>query len=171
MKNSNDSKSLAGLIIGIIGMLISIFPCIGFLGSLLAIVGLILSYLGYRSDKAAGASATMSILGMVFSAIAIIITIAYSVFFAGFTSEIADGGLYKDKVYTSCDDILVDYETEVLKIESFEDKENDVEVNDFSNVMQTTINIITLTKKIEDMNCESDSNFLKKYEALENRVD
>lgn len=160
MKNSSDSMSMAGMIIGIIGLIISIFPCFGLFGSLLALVGLILSIMGYRRDKDSGAPTTLAIVGMVLSGLAILVGLLWGVFVGKVFSDVASGGDYKDKVYNNCDELLVDMEAEVKKMESLDDKgEENFEFGDLSVVMNATKNIAYLGKKIEDMGCKQDSTF------------
>lgn len=73
---------IAGMILGIVAIVVSFIPCFGWWAMVLAVVGLVLSAISMSHAKKAGASRGMAIAGLICSIIAIIIVIVWITLFA-----------------------------------------------------------------------------------------
>ncbi|MCE3258759.1 MAG: hypothetical protein K0S12_400 [Bacteroidetes bacterium] len=90
--NGNAGKGLgiAGMILGIVAIIVSFVPCFGWWAVVLAVVGLVLSVVSMSQAKKAGASKGMAIAGMICSILAIIIGSIWIFIIAKATTEGAD---------------------------------------------------------------------------------
>ncbi len=70
---------IAGLILGILGIIFSFIPGINWLGIILAIVGLILSIVGLVTSKRNGQSNGPAVAGIVLCSISIVLSIIVTV--------------------------------------------------------------------------------------------
>lgn len=162
MKQQSNTLSLVGLILGIIGLVIAFVPCIGWLGSPLAVIGLILSIIGYRRDKEIGASTGMAIGGIITSALAILITIAYLLFWG----KIADTATVE---INSCEEALPKFEealTTIEEIEKAKETNADLDMSVLSKTIKAATTIGTMSSTIEKLDCLSDPDFKAKYDEL-----
>lgn len=64
--------SIASLILGILGLILSCIPCTWSLGMILVIVGLILGIIGLKKSKTTGSGKGAAIAGIICSAIGLI---------------------------------------------------------------------------------------------------
>ncbi|MBA3665559.1 MAG: SdpI family protein [Bacteroidetes bacterium] len=71
--NAGKGMGIAGMILGIVAIIVSFVPCFGWWAVVLAVVGLILSAVSMSQAQKAGASKGMAIAGLICSIIAIII--------------------------------------------------------------------------------------------------
>ncbi|MCE3227120.1 MAG: hypothetical protein K0S32_1671 [Bacteroidetes bacterium] len=71
--NAGKGMGIAGMILGIVAIIVSFVPCFGWWAIVLAVVGLVLSVVSMSQAKKAGASKGMAIAGMICSILAIII--------------------------------------------------------------------------------------------------
>lgn len=161
MENKTNGLSIGGLVVGIIGLLISFIPCIGVFGGLLALVGLILSFIGYRSAKDAGGPTTMAIIGMVLSGLAICIAIAWGTFMAN-ASKNATTPLDVE----TCEEVLAEMEKTVGQMKVIQDKGDDAGFSDFSTILNSTTRMIAIQKAAEEMSCNDDPEFKAKMDEL-----
>ena len=70
---NGKNLGIAGMILGIIAIIVSFVPCFGWWAIVLAVVGLVLSAISMTQAKKAGASKGMAIAGLICSILAIII--------------------------------------------------------------------------------------------------
>jgi len=77
--NPGKGLSIAGLVLGIVGLAL---VCAWYIGIPCAVVGLILSILGKKKSKAAGAPTGMATAGMVLSIIALAVLIVVAILVA-----------------------------------------------------------------------------------------
>lgn len=161
MENKTNGLSIGGMVVGIIALLVSFVPCIGMLGGVLALVGLILSLIGYRSAKDANGPTTMAIVGMVLSVLAIIAALAWGALIAKASGDIAE-----PLNVETCDELLVEMEKAAKEMKGFEDKGDDTGFGDISKIMKTTTRIARIQSTAVEMECNQDSTFKVKMEAL-----
>jgi len=166
MEQKTNGLSIGGMVVGIIALLISFVPCVGMLGGLLALVGLILSFIGYRSAKDAGGPTTMAIVGMSLSVLAIIIAVAWGAFIAKASNDMSE-----PLNLETCDEVLAEMEKAVTDIKSLEDKGDDAGLGDFTKVMNATTRMAKIQSSAAEMNCNQDSTFQIKMKELEDRLD
>lgn len=166
MENKTNGLSIGGMVVGIISLLISFIPCIGVFGGLLAVVGLILSIIGYRSAKDYGGPTTMAIVGMALSGLAIIIALAWGTFMAK-ASNNANAPLDVE----TCDEVLAELEKTMQDVKSIEEKGDDAGFGDISTMINATTRMIAIQKAAKEMNCSDDPEFKIKMEELEEVMD
>ena len=114
MENKTNGLSIGGMVVGIVALILSIIPCTMLFGGILAIVGLILSFIGYKSAKDVGGPTTMAIIGMVLSGLALIVAIAWGTLFAKASGDIAE-----PLNVETCDEVLVEMEKTVKELKAF----------------------------------------------------
>jgi hypothetical protein len=73
---------IAGMILGIVAIIVSFIPCFGWWAMVMAVVGLILSAISLSQAKKAKASTGMALTGLICSIVAIIIVIVWVALFA-----------------------------------------------------------------------------------------
>lgn len=166
MENKTNGLSIGGMVVGIIALLVSFIPCIGMFGGILALVGLILSFIGFRSAKDSGGPTTMAIVGMVLSGLALIVAIAWGALIAKAGSDISE-----PLNVETCDEVLAEMEKTVKKVKSISDKGDDAGIGDFSTIMNATTRIAKIQSTAKTMECDQDSTFQAKMDALANQID
>lgn len=166
MENKTNGLSIGGLVVGIIALLLSFVPCIGMFGGILALVGLILSFIGFRSAKDAGGPTTMAIIGMVLSGLAIIIAVAWGAFIAKAGSDMAE-----PLNLETCDEVLVEMEKAVKQVNAISEKGDDTGIGDISTIMNATTRIAKIKATAGKMDCNQDPEFEAKMDALTNTMD
>ena len=161
MENRTNGLSIGGMVIGIISLLISFIPCIGVFGGALALVGLILSLIGYRSAKDMGGPTGMGITGMVLSAIAILVALAWGTLMA------KAGGDEEPLNVETCDEVLEEMEKTVKQINSVQNKEEEeAGLGDLTAVINATSRIIKIKAAATELGCDQDSTFNAKMSDL-----
>ncbi len=84
---------IAGLVLGILGIIFSFIPGINWLGIILAVVGLILSIVALVTSKRNGQSNGPAVAGIVLCAISIILSIIVTVACVACVSALPAAGL------------------------------------------------------------------------------
>ncbi|MEI8135869.1 MAG: DUF4190 domain-containing protein [Bacteroidota bacterium] len=87
---NGKNLGIAGMILGIIAIIVSFIGCMAVCSILLAVVGLVLSAISMSQAKKAGASKGMAIAGLICSILAIIICLIWIFVFAAVVSKGAD---------------------------------------------------------------------------------
>ncbi|MEI6124020.1 MAG: hypothetical protein WCQ95_10385 [Bacteroidota bacterium] len=85
-KKPGNGLGIASLIISIFGFILSFIPVINVFGMVLAVTSLALGIVGMIMAKKKGGSKTLSLVGVILSALAIIIFIAMYTWFAAAAS-------------------------------------------------------------------------------------
>ena len=166
MENKTNGLSIGGMVVGIISLLISFIPCIGIIGGLLAVVGLVLSIIGYRSAKDSGGPTTMAIVGMVLSSIAIIIALAWGSVMAKFSNN-ATTPLEVE----TCDEVLAEMEKTIKDLKSIEEKGDDAGFGDISTAINATSRLVAIQKAAAELNCNDNPEFKAKMDDLEESME
>lgn len=166
MENKTNGLSIGGMVVGIVSLLLSFIPCIGIFGGILALVGLVLSIIGYRSAKDYGGPTTMAIVGMVVSGLAILIALAWGTFIAKAGNSVAT-----PLEVETCDEVLAEMEKTVKQMETIEEKGDDAGFGDISTIVNATTRMVSIQKAAEDMGCNEDPEFKAKMDELVKKVD
>lgn len=87
--NAGKGLGIAGMILGIVAIIVSFVPCFGWWAVVLAVVGVVLSAISLSQASKAGASKGMAIAGLICSILAIIIGSIWIFVIAKATSEIS----------------------------------------------------------------------------------
>lgn len=163
--NRTNGLSTGGMVVGIIALLVSFIPCIGVFGGVLAIVGLILSLIGYRSAKDTGGPTGIGITGMVLSGIAIVVAVAWGAFLNKARTNIAE-----PLNIETCDEALVQMEEAMSQITGIKEKGEDTGIGDVSILMKATTQLVKIRSKASEMECSQDSTFKARMDALEEQM-
>jgi|GEM_PF-321099 len=166
MEQRTNGMSIAGMVLGIVSLLVSFIPCIGVFAAVLAIIGLILSALGYKSAKDQAGPTTMAIVGMVLSILAIIIAILWGTMLAKATKDIQTD----DTTYTTCQEAVDAYATMRDDMKALESNE-EPSLGDLSKIMSYTTKMIKISTKLEELECRTDSAFSEKIKEIEKDID
>lgn len=75
LNNDGKSSGIAGLVIGILSLMFAFIPCLGLWAMIPAIVGIILSSLSLHRVSKAGASKSISLAGLICSALALLVAL------------------------------------------------------------------------------------------------
>lgn len=92
--NNGKGLGIAGMILGILAIILSFIPCFGWWAIVLAVVGVILSAVSMTQAKKANAPKGMAIAGLICSILAIIIGSIWIFIIAKAVSEV--GSSFKD---------------------------------------------------------------------------
>lgn len=165
---SSSGLSIAGMVLGIISLLISFVPCIGTMALIPAIIGLILSILGYKKDKEILAPTTMGLAGIILCSLAIVLSGLQSIALGSMGNSVAN----EMKVdVDNCDDLLIQMQKVASQFEAIKDKnEDDVKISDFTNLVKLTSRIGAFNNKAQELGCTEDPDFVAKKEAITSRV-
>ncbi|MDO9000741.1 MAG: DUF4190 domain-containing protein [Bacteroidota bacterium] len=97
--NNGKGLGIAGMILGILAIIVSFVPCFGWWAIVLAVVGVILSAVSLSQAKKANAPKGMAIAGLICSILAIIIG---SIWIFIITKAVTEGaGMFKDAMEKS----------------------------------------------------------------------
>jgi len=129
------------------------------------LVGLILSFIGYKSAKDNNSPTTMGMAGMILSGIAIIIAIAWGAFIAK-----AGNNISEPLDIENCDQVLVEMEKVANDMKSLEDKGEDAGIGDLSKIMNATSRMARIQVTAGEMECNADSTFRAKMAEIEGRI-
>ena len=161
MENRTNGVSIGGMVVGIIALLLSFIPCIGVVGGPLALVGLILSLIGYRSAKDSGGPTTIGIVGMALSVVAIIVAIAWGTFMAR-----AGNDATEPLNIETCEEVLQEMERSVEEVNTLKKQGEEAGLGALSKVVSMTTRIVKIQAKAEELECNQDSTFKARMEAL-----
>ena len=165
MENKTNGLSIGGMVVGILSLLISFIPCIGILGGLIGGVGLILSIIGYRSAKDSGDPTTMAIVGIVLSALAIIIALAWGTFM----SRASNNATTPLEIET-CEEVLAEMKKTTSEMKVLQDKGDDAGLGDLSVIINSTTKLIAIQKAAEEMSCNNDPEFKAKMDEFAREI-
>ena len=165
MENKTNGLSIGGMVVGILSLLISFIPCIGILGGLIGGVGLILSIIGYRSAKDSGGPTTMAIVGIVLSALAIIIALAC----VTFMSRASNNATTPLEIET-CEEVLAEMKKTTSEMKVLQDKGDDAGLGDLSVIINSTTKLIAIQKAAEEMSCNNDPEFKAKMDEFAREI-
>ncbi len=164
----SSGLSIAGLVIGILSLIFSLIPCIGTMALFPAIVGLILSILGYRQDKEMNTSTTMGISGIVLTSIAILFSGFQSFAFGTIGSDVASG---MDIEVANCEEILTQFEKVAAEFEAINNKnEEEIGMSDVTKILKSVTKVAAYKKKATEMGCDDDPEFTAKMDAIADRI-
>jgi len=166
MENKTNGLSIGGMVVGIISLLVSFIPCIGVLGGLIGVVGLILSIIGYRSAKDTGGPTTMAIVGIVLSALAIIIALAWGTFM----SRARNNATTPLEIET-CEEVLAEMKKTAGEMKVLQDKGDDAGFGDLSVIINSTTRFIAIQKAAEEMSCNNDPEFKAKMDEFAKEIE
>ncbi|MDP1802383.1 MAG: DUF4190 domain-containing protein [Bacteroidota bacterium] len=97
--NNGKGLGIAGMILGILAIIVSFVPCFGWWAIVLAVVGVILSAISMSQAKKANAPKGMAIAGLICSILAIIIG---SIWIFVIAKAVTEGGaMFKDAMEKS----------------------------------------------------------------------
>jgi predicted PurR-regulated permease PerM len=90
--NAGTGRSLgiAGMVLGIVAIVVSFIPCFGWWAILMAIVGVVLSSISMNQAKKVGAPKSMAMAGLICSILAIVIGCAWLFIFAEALTHVDD---------------------------------------------------------------------------------
>ena len=168
MENKTNGLSIGGMVVGIIAIILAIIPCTMIFGGVLGLVGLILSIIGYRSAKDSGGPTTMGMAGIILSALAIIVAVAWGAIFAKAGSNIANA---EPLNVETCDEVLEEMRKTVKEMNVLEEKGDDVDFGDISSLMKATTRFASIQSAVVEMSCNDDPEFKAKMEALEESME
>ncbi|MBN1388837.1 MAG: DUF4190 domain-containing protein [Bacteroidales bacterium] len=126
--NSGHGMGVAALIMGIISVVVAFIPCLGLLAFFTGIVAIVLGAIGISQASRANAPKGLGIGGLVTGALALLISIAQIVFFAGFSKNFDFIGDRIEEAFEEVEkDIREDFEKGDFKI-TIEDGEDKIEI-------------------------------------------
>ena len=149
----DNTLSIIALVIGGLGFLLSLIPCLGFLSIPFGIIGLILGLIAYFKAKDNGDKKTLSIVAMVFSLLPILIS---AIWYFAFTSGLGDIEK-KYGTFQNCSELKIEIEKVNVEIATLE---NELENNGskvFGNISRLTalaIEVEKMHERAERLGCE-----------------
>ena len=127
-KNPGHGMGVAALIMGIISVVVAFIPCLGLLAFFTAIVAIVLGAIGISQASCSETPKGLAIGGLVTGALALLISIAQVVFFAGFSRNFDFiGERIEEAIEDVESDIREDFKSGDFKI-TIEDEEDRIEI-------------------------------------------
>jgi len=150
----DNTLSIIAIVLGGLGFLLSLIPCIGFLSIPLAVIGLILGILAYFKAKDNGDKKTLPIVAMCISFLPIVISAIWYFTFSGMSSNVDSNFEYMQ----NCDSLKVEIdktEEEMNEIEK-ELEKNEGGAGVFGSITKMTklgIKMGKMHENAEDLGC------------------
>ena len=166
MSRPTNTLSIVGMILGIIGIVLSIIPCTLLFGIILAIAGLILSIVGYKKAKDTDGPTVMGLIGIIASVLALLIGIGWGLLFAKGVSNL-DLDEIKNKEYATCDEILDDMQKQSDALKDITSDGDEPGLGDMSTLINVAANMGIMRNKAQDLDCFQDSTFSATFRELE----
>lgn len=127
-KNTGHGMGVAALIMGIVSVVVAFIPCLGLLAFFTAIVAIVLGAIGISQSSRAESPKGLAIGGLVTGGLALLISIAQVVFFAGFSRNFDTIGDRIEEAFEEVgEDLRDDFESGDFKI-TIEDGEDKIEI-------------------------------------------
>jgi hypothetical protein len=148
----DNTLSIIALVLGGLGFILSIIPCLGFLSIPFGIIGLILGLIAYFKARDNGDKKTLSILAMVFSLLPILIS---GIWYFTFTSGLGD---FEKRIgeFQSCSVLKEEIKKANDKIAILEEELEDDGSKVFGNISRLTslaIEVEKMQERAERMGC------------------
>ena len=159
----DNTLAIVALVLGGLGFLLSIIPCIGFFSVPLGVIGLIIGAIAYFKAKDNGDKTTLSIVALVFSFLPLLIsTIWYFTFssnFSGFNRDFSN--------IQSCDTMKMEIDRINFVTDSIETvlEKDDAGASVFggmSTITSLSIKMVKLHEQADQLGCD----FLNKNEMI-----
>jgi hypothetical protein len=126
--NTGHGMGVAALIMGILSIVVAFIPCLGLLAFFTAIVAIVLGAIGISQASRTKAPQGLGIGGLVTGGLALLISVAQLVFFAGFSKNFDHIGDRIEEAFEEVEkDIREDFEKGDFKI-TIEDGEDKIEI-------------------------------------------
>ena len=113
--NNGQGFAIAGLVIGILALLISFIPCIGITAILIGILAVVFSAVAFSMARKSDSQKGMALAALIVSSLAVIIGFVWIVFFAGMPGMVKNKLLHinewSDKLEQMDDDDWQDTES------------------------------------------------------------
>ena len=154
----DNTLAIIAIVLGGLGFLLSLVPCVGFLGVPLGILGLILGAIAFFKAKDNGDKTTLAIVALVLSILPFLIS---AIWYFTFTNSLDNF----DTDYTeiqSCDTLHIEIknlkeEITILEAE-LEDDENGAKVfGSISKLTSITIKMAKMQEQAENLGCDFSS--------------
>ncbi len=128
IKNTGHGMGVAALIIGVLSVIVAFIPCLGLMAFFTAVVAVVLGAIGISQASRAEAPKGLALGGLITGAVALMISIAQIVFFAGFSDRI---GVFGDELEEALEnvqrDVMEDFGSGDFRI-TIEDGEDKIEI-------------------------------------------
>lgn len=149
----DNTLSIIALVVGGLGFLLSIIPCLGFLSIPFGVIGLILGLIAYFKARDNGDKKTLSIVAMVFSLLPILIS---GIWYFAFTSGLGD---FEKRIenFQSCSELKIEIEKTTDKILTLEEELENDGSKVFGNISRLTslaIEVEKMQERAEQMGCD-----------------
>lgn len=153
-QKQDNTIAIIGIVIGGLGLIFSMIPCIGVLGFFPGIIGLILGLVAFFKARDNGDRKTLSIIALVISSITMILAAFWYFTIGSFASDFDQDV----KTYQNCDSLKIDMEllASDLKrtVEEMEDnKEGASVLSNFSQVASMTTKLSKLEEQSKQLGC------------------
>lgn len=118
-QNSGQGFAIAGLVTGIIALLIAIIPCVGIIAIVLGIVAVIFGAIAFSKATSDNSPKGMSIAGLTLGAVSIFLAIFWLTFVIGSTNQFKNKAEHFFEFFEEFDNSNIDFDEEFD--EEFED--------------------------------------------------
>ena len=171
--NAGQGLGIAGLVLGIIGTLVSFIPCIGTLAFLVGGIGVVLSAVGYSQARKNNGAKGLTLAGLILSIVGIVIAgiwlYALNRASGGLTDAYENTQRLEKKEFASSQEFLAEYEEWANKTVAVAEK---VKGGDLSSVVEmTTLAALSNVYEKKAQKFMDEDGFSDKYNAIRNRVE
>jgi len=156
-QNNGQGFAVAGLVVGILALLISFIPCIGISAILIGILAVVFSAVAFSMARKNDSQKGMALAALIVSSLAVIIGIVWIVFFAGMSGKLKNQFRNLDHWTNKMDQIdendwegsesLQNLEIALDSLEGVFDDVNDQAVKSIDSVHKEMKNTIKKAKK------------------------
>jgi len=151
----DNTLSIISIVLGGLGFLLSLIPCIGFLSVPLAVIGLILGVIAYFKAKDNGDKKTLPIIALVISFLPLVISALWYFTLPSLSSNTSSSFEYMQ----NCDSLKIEIDKLESEIEGIEDELEDNETGSgvFGNITKITklgIKMGKMQENAQDLGCD-----------------
>ena len=151
----DNTLAIIAIVLGGLGFLLSLVPCVGFLGIPLGVLGLILGAIAYFKAKDNGDKKTLPIVALVLSVLPILISV---IWYFAFTSGLDNFDVDYTEIQ-SCDTLHMEITRltdEINALEGeLEDDENGAKVfGNISKLTSITIKMAKMQEQVNNLGCD-----------------
>ena len=152
----DNSLGIIGLVVGLLGLFLSMIPCAGVFGFIPAIIGLILGLVAFTKAKDNGDPKTISYIALASSILAIAISVYWFVTMKNFADDITTHS-ESHITSTNCDSIKMEIKKGEALIAEFEEKIENGEdtgiIGKIATMSKTVIRVEKLNERAIELDC------------------
>jgi len=172
--SAGQGLGIAGLIVGIIALVISFIPCLGMFALFPGVIALILSGIGVMIATKKNGAKGITIAALIISVLACGIAGYQTKVLMDATEGVRDSAAEINVKYDSCEDLIVAYSQTVDEIAAMQEGVQEKgDAIDFMGAFGGTVTLIAKVANIQtqstEMSCAEDENYQARLQEIDNK--